>query len=82
MVSEEDNIVSLPHFIDDRSNRYWEYSDSCVHVECFLEWPEAKEFRRMFDEHAMNFQPRFPKTMRRDGSVVDDPNLESQSSFF
>lgn len=81
-IVETDDVVSLPHFITDPSSPFWEFSDSCVHRACFLHWPKAVEFRRLYDACAKEFQPRYPRTMQEDGTVTDDPNLKSYPSFF
>lgn len=77
ILDNDDAVIGLPHFIVDPTNRFYKNSDSGVHLECFLNWPEAPEFRRLYDEHAKEFQPRFPRRMLENGTVIEDSKLSN-----
>lgn len=38
-------IVAWGHFVSDKSDPLWRYSDSAMHQRCFLSWPKRDEFR-------------------------------------
>ena len=68
--------IGFPHFIREPEHPLWEYSDSAMHLACFLDWPKADAFRLAFAEASKVMHPRFPQTMLADGSIIDDPSLD------
>ena len=39
-----DDLVAAPHFIGDRTDALWRFSDSAMHRTCFVAWDHRAEF--------------------------------------
>ncbi len=50
VVSANDNYWAWGHFIRDRTDPLWSYSDSVMHTKCFKEWPQRQEFQRRAEQ--------------------------------
>lgn len=46
----EDSIIITSHFISDKNDPLWPYSDSGMHKECFLAWSQRQEFIKRFNQ--------------------------------
>jgi hypothetical protein len=55
VIAEEDDIVATSHFIADRNDPLWQYSDAGLHRRCFLRWESREEFVRRFNEVMAQF---------------------------
>ena len=47
-----DEIVSTSHFIADKDDPLWRFSDSAMHHSCFIEWDHRAEFVAKFNRIA------------------------------
>ena len=52
VLDDQNDATGLHHFIDDRNDPFWRFSDSAVHISCYENWPlriewEAKYQREM-----------------------------------
>ena len=45
-----DEIVATSHFIADRNDPLWRFSDSAMHRSCFLTWDQREAFVAKFNE--------------------------------
>ena len=45
-----DEIVSTSHFISDKNDELWRFSDSAMHRSCFLEWDHRAEFVARYNQ--------------------------------
>ena len=45
-----DEIVSTSHFIADRDDPLWRFSDSGMHKSCFLSWEQRDNFVKKYNE--------------------------------
>lgn len=43
----DENVVSWQAFLD-QEHKFWKYSDSGMHKECFEEWEYKKEFEDLY----------------------------------
>ena len=69
--SGSDQIVMFPHFIWDRADPLWRFSDSAMHCQCFAEWSQAEDFRSKFNTAWPKIMPNHPREMLADGSIVE-----------
>jgi len=42
-------VISVPHFIEDKNNPLYIYSDSVFHIDCFKTWKRKDEFIELFN---------------------------------
>jgi len=49
ILCDKDDRVAMSMFINDKSNKFWPYSDSNMHRKCFLEWEPRSEFIKIFN---------------------------------
>ena len=66
----EDEILAFPHFVLDPKHHLWPYSDTGMHKQCFIEWPQAAEYREFFDQNWNTENPHHPRVISEDGSIV------------
>lgn len=45
IIFKEDTLVAFTHFLTDRSDPLWKFSDSILHKDCFEKWEHKEEFR-------------------------------------
>jgi hypothetical protein len=45
-----DKIVGTSHFIADRNDPLWRFSDSAMHRSCFLTWDQREAFVAKFNQ--------------------------------
>jgi hypothetical protein len=50
VVAKDDDIVATSHFIADRNDPLWQYSDAAFHRQCFLQWERREEFINRFND--------------------------------
>lgn len=64
-------LVGTSHFIGDREDPLWRFSDAMMHRECFLSWELRADFVRRFNEEAAKhrFGNGTQHRMRDDGTV-------------
>ena len=65
-------IVATSHFMSDRSDPLWRYSDAAMHRECFLRWPLRAAFVERFNQVVgpMVFGNGTSHRMLEDGQIV------------
>jgi hypothetical protein len=44
IIARSDDIVATSHFIGDKNDPLWRFSDSAMHRECFLAWELRQSF--------------------------------------
>ncbi len=76
VLAKDDDIVATSHFIADRDDPLWRYSDAGFHRRCFIRWEHRDEFVRRYNEamavHVFGNGKR--RQMSSDGSITDtDP---------
>jgi len=72
LLREGEDILGFPHFIHDQSHPLWDFSDSSMHKECFLNWEKAGEFRDLYNELWPKLVPQHPRRMHNDGEIEID----------
>lgn len=55
VITESDEIVGVPHFIADKNDPLWRYSDAAFHRACFLTWAQHDTFIEHLNQVARNF---------------------------
>jgi hypothetical protein len=72
VIGLHDEIVATSHFIADRKDSFWQYSDAPFHKRCFLAWDRRAEFVRRYNEimtpHVFGNGKRHH--MQDDGSIL------------
>ncbi|MBC7228644.1 MAG: hypothetical protein H5T61_15665 [Thermoflexales bacterium] len=48
-INTPEECISFPHFIEDRGDPFWQYSDAAFHKKCFESWPNKLEFIARFE---------------------------------
>jgi len=48
-LEKDDEIVATSHFITDKSDPLWRYSDAAMHRRCFLSWDARVQFVERFN---------------------------------
>lgn len=71
VLDEVEPWVAFPHFIVDETHPLWRFSDSGVHRSCFASWPNASEFRKLFNATWPQLVPNVPREMLEDGLIVN-----------
>ena len=71
LIMEGDDLVATQHFLQDRSDPLWRYSDSTMHRSCFLSWSGAAPFRATFNRICGAPGVYRPMQMLEDGTVTD-----------
>ena len=66
-----DDIVMFPHFIWDEADPLWRFSDSAMHRRCFVDWDQAEQFQRAYNEIWPTIMPNHPREMQSDGTIVE-----------
>ncbi len=73
VLAKDDEIVATSHFIADRNDPLWRYSDAGFHRRYFIRWEHREEFVRRFNEvmaqHVFGNGKRH--RMSSDGSITD-----------
>ena len=49
VIMDGDDIVATTHFIADKNDPLWRFSDSAMHRSCFLQWDQRVEFVAKFN---------------------------------
>jgi hypothetical protein len=49
VIVDGDDIVATSHFIADKNDPMWRFSDSAMHRPCFLDWDHRAEFVAKFN---------------------------------
>lgn len=49
-LSRRDEIGATTHFIGDKSDPLWRYSDGAFHVACFETWEHREEFEAKYKQ--------------------------------
>ncbi|HTQ49960.1 MAG TPA: hypothetical protein VMJ12_04555 [Candidatus Acidoferrales bacterium] len=72
VIDQNDDIVATSHFIADRKDSLWPYSDAPFHKRCFLTWDRREEFVARFNEIATPrvFGSGNYHQMQNDGSII------------
>jgi len=64
VIKDNDEVVATSHFITNKEDPLWRFSDAAMHKMCFLEWDQkelfVEKFNRTVGYHHMN----------SDGSIV------------
>jgi len=73
IIGKIDQTVATSHFIADRNDPLWRYSDAGFHKECFLAWEHREEFIKRFNDivQPMVFGNGTYKHMEPDGEIVN-----------
>ena len=50
VLAEGEHIVATSHFIADRSDPLWRFSDAAMHKACFLGWNQRENFVEKFNQ--------------------------------
>lgn len=50
VIMDDDDIVANSHFIADRNDPLWRFSDSTMHRSCFLAWDQREAFVTKFNQ--------------------------------
>jgi len=50
-----DARIGTSMFINDRKDKFWRYSDSCMHKQCFMNWELRKEFIERYNKAQSNY---------------------------
>lgn len=68
----DDDTVGTSHFIADRADPMWQFSDAAFHRRCFAVWEKREEFVKRFNEAMKPFVFGDGKRqfMQDDGSVI------------
>jgi len=71
VIGQDDEIVATSHFIADRNDPLWRYSDAQFHKRCFLTWDGRAEFIARFNEIVAPrvFGGNYNR-MQDDGSII------------
>jgi hypothetical protein len=56
VLGHEDDIVATTHFIADKSDPLWPFSDSAMHRACFEAWPHRDEFAARYEAVMSNLR--------------------------
>lgn len=67
--------MGTSHFIADKGDPLWKYSDAAFHKACFISWEKRAEFVRKFNSTAESFVFGDGKhrQMLQDGSIISVP---------
>ncbi|QEL16437.1 hypothetical protein PX52LOC_03391 [Limnoglobus roseus] len=58
VIGHHDEIVATTHFIADKADPLWRFSDSGMHRACYQSWPHRDEFRARY-EAVMGDRPQW-----------------------
>lgn len=62
----------FPAFIEDRNHPLWQFSDSAIHVQCFMQWPHRAAFVQAHNDYfALHY--RGSRVMGPDGIIQNAP---------
>lgn len=50
VIAADDAVVATSHFIADKSDSLWRYSDAPFHGSCFFGWERREEFVRRYNQ--------------------------------
>ena len=50
ILNEDDPLVATTHFIADRDDPLWRFSDSAMHKSCFLKWEQKQSFVKKYND--------------------------------
>jgi hypothetical protein len=50
VIMDHDEVVATSHFIADRNDPLWRFSDSAMHRRCFVAWGWKAEFVTRFNQ--------------------------------
>ncbi len=45
-INSPEDCIAFPHFIEDKQDPLWPYSDAAFHKQCFDAWQRKSEFLR------------------------------------
>ena len=48
-IGRDASFVATTHFIGDKNDPLWRFSDAAMHYECFQIWPHKAEFVRKYN---------------------------------
>jgi hypothetical protein len=51
VIHDGEEMTGLHHFISDRDDPLWRFSDSCVHVACFDGWPLRADWDAKYTQY-------------------------------
>jgi hypothetical protein len=69
-------IVGTPHFIADRKDPLWRFSDAAMHRTCFDEWEHRAEFVARYEQVLEEL--RHLTEQSRTGTLVESEQLLQQ----
>ena len=55
VIAADDAVVATTHFIPDKADPLWHYSDAPFHKTCFLAWERREEFVRRYNQIMRGF---------------------------
>ena len=73
-------IITTPHFIEDKNNKYFIYSDNIFHSDCFNNWEYKNDFIELFNNWKAdkpNFKDYQLDTHHYDSKENDIDKLEA-----
>ncbi len=50
VLNQGDDIVATTHFLADRNDPLWRFSDSAMHRSCFLAWDRREAFVKKYND--------------------------------
>ena len=50
VLTDDDEVAGLPHFVSDSSDPLWRYTDEGFHRQCFESLPERVEIERRIED--------------------------------
>lgn len=49
-INQDDRFVATSHFIADRDDPLWPFSDAAMHFDCFQTWPHRPRFVELYNK--------------------------------
>jgi hypothetical protein len=82
VIETQDQIVATTHFVADRDDPLWSFSDAAMHRECFVGWDMRQAFVKRYNEvfGRTTFGNGTYREMLEDGSIVVKDRTTDPSS--
>ena len=79
VLNEGDDIFATSHFISDRKDPLWRYSDAGMHQACFLAWDHRRAFIEKYNETVgpIRWGNGISQRMLEDGTIIEAPHPDS-----
>ena len=78
VLQKEDRLVATSHFIGDRSDPLWRYSDAPFHYRCFIRWKSRHDFICKFNDIVRKSASPAARAhyMTWDGEILDGTDAD------